>query len=98
MPNSNIDPHCGPTNLRLRCHLPLIVPSGCGINVAGETREWKEGELMVFDDAYEHYVFHNGTSERLIPLFDMWHPDIGKEERTGIIEMFTEAKKEGWLK
>ena len=34
-PKSEIAPHSGPSNLRLRCHLPLIVPSGGG----GEERE-----------------------------------------------------------
>ena len=97
MPNSDIEAHCGPTNLRLRCHLPLVVPSDCGIVVAGETREWKEGELMIFDDAYEHYVFHKGASERLILLFDIWHPDVVEGEREGIKKMFAAAKQQGWL-
>eukprot|EP01035_Chromulina_nebulosa_P008820 gene8820-11929_t len=34
--NSEISPHYGPCNLRIRCHFPLIVPSGdCGMEVAG---------------------------------------------------------------
>jgi aspartyl/asparaginyl beta-hydroxylase (cupin superfamily) len=32
--NTKIAPHFGPCNIRLRCHLPLIVPEGdCGLNV-----------------------------------------------------------------
>ena len=53
---------------------------------------------MVFDDAYEHYVFHKGASERLILLFDIWHPDIVEGEREGIKKMFVAAKQQGWLK
>ena len=53
---------------------------------------------MVFDDAYEHYVFDKGTSERLILLFDIWHPDVEEGERAGIVDMFVAAKQQGWLK
>lgn len=35
--HSSISPHYGPTNIRIRCHLPLIVPQGdCGFRVGGE--------------------------------------------------------------
>lgn len=98
MPNSDIDAHYGPTNLRLRCHLPLVVPENCGIVVGGEKKQWKEGELMIFDDSYEHYVYHNGSTERILLLFDIWHPEIVEEEKKYIIEMFEQAKKQGWLK
>ena len=98
MPYSDIDAHYGPTNLRLRCHLPLVVPDNCGIVVGGEAKEWKEGELMIFDDSYEHYVYHNGTTERILLLFDIWHPEIVEDEKIHIIDMFEQAKKQGWLK
>lgn len=96
-PGSTIAAHFGPTNLRLRCHLPLIVPDDCGIIVAGEKRTWEKGKLLIFDDSFEHEVFHNGTGDRIILLFDIWHPEIEKEERVAIIEMFDLAKKNGWI-
>lgn len=35
---SSIQPHYGPTNIRIRCHLPLIVPQGdCGFRVGSES-------------------------------------------------------------
>jgi Aspartyl/Asparaginyl beta-hydroxylase len=52
-PNTTIAPHFGPTNLRLRLHIPLRVPAEdeasiaagnkplCGIQVGGETRRWE---------------------------------------------------------
>mmetsp|Transcript_22759 Transcript_22759/g.52152 ORF Transcript_22759/g.52152 Transcript_22759/m.52152 type:complete len:109 (+) Transcript_22759:901-1227(+) len=59
-------PHCGPMNLRLRIHLPLLVPrnsegnlnASCGIRVGGQVREWEEGKAIVLDDAYEHEVWN----------------------------------------
>jgi aspartyl/asparaginyl beta-hydroxylase (cupin superfamily) len=33
-PQTKIDPHFGPCNIRLRCHLPLLVPEGdCGMRI-----------------------------------------------------------------
>jgi hypothetical protein len=28
---------------------------------SGEQRQWKQGEVIVFDDSFEHEVWHNGT-------------------------------------
>jgi aspartate beta-hydroxylase len=49
---AHLKPHCGSTNCRLTCHLPLLVPEGCSIRVGDETRTYKEGEPMIFDDSF----------------------------------------------
>jgi aspartyl/asparaginyl beta-hydroxylase (cupin superfamily) len=53
------------------------VPEGdCEIVVGGESRRWVEGEVLLFDDSFEHAV-HNETDEaRLILLIDLWHPEL----------------------
>ena len=76
-PGSKIAPHFGPTNLRLRCHFPLIVPEECFIKVAGEGRRWDEGKMLIFDDSYEHETANLSREEdRVLLLFDIWHPDL----------------------
>ena len=65
-PNTHVHPHCGPTNARIRAHLGLQIPDNTTIRVAEETRSWKEGEWLIFDDSYEHEVWHNGTTMRLV--------------------------------
>lgn len=65
-PNTHVHSHCGPTNCRIRAHLGLKVPENTFIRVANETRSWKEGEWLIFDDSYEHEVWQNGTSLRLV--------------------------------
>ena len=85
---ARIPPHHGVMNARLICHLPLIVPAGCGFRVGGETREWREGELLVFDDTIEHEAWNNGTSDRIILIFDVWRPEIEPEERRSITALF----------
>jgi aspartyl/asparaginyl beta-hydroxylase (cupin superfamily) len=69
-PGTHIEPHTGFTNAVLRCHLGLVVPSGCSMRVGSETREWTEGGVLVFDDTIEHEVWHRGTSPRVILLVD----------------------------
>lgn len=80
-PGTHVWPHCGPTNCRLRSHLGLKVPSGVFIRVANEIRSWEEGKFLIFDDSFEHEIWHNGTSTRLILIIDLWHPELTKQEK-----------------
>lgn len=75
-PGSHLSAHCGPSNFRLRCHLGLCVPAGVRIRVGSEVREWEEGECLVFDDSFEHEVWHEGDTDRIVLICDMWHPDL----------------------
>ncbi|EDV20367.1 uncharacterized protein TRIADDRAFT_31864 [Trichoplax adhaerens] len=80
-PGTHIWPHTGPTNCRLRLHLGLKVPSAVSIRVGNETRFWEEGKVMILDDSFEHEVWHNGDSLRLVFIVDVWHPDLTTSER-----------------
>ena len=83
-PGTHVWPHCGPTNCRLRAHLGLIVPSEPRIRVATVTKTWKEGKFIVFDDSFEHEVWHMGSSLRLILIVDFWHPEVTPQERANL--------------
>ena len=86
-PGTHIVPHCGPTNCRLRAHLGLKVPTGLSIRVANEQREWTDGKVIVFDDSFEHEVWHNGTEFRLVLIVDFWHPDLTMQQREQLSPM-----------
>ena len=88
-PGTHIQPHFGLLNTRLICHLPLIVPDGCGLRVGAETRGWREGELLIFDDSFEHEAWNRGTSDRTILLFEIWRPDIDSDERAQLTRIFS---------
>jgi aspartate beta-hydroxylase len=75
-PGARIRAHCGPHNLRLRCHLGLHVRPGCGMRVGTTTRTWREGECLVFDDSFVHEVWNTGADTRAVLLLDVWHPDL----------------------
>lgn len=89
-PGARIAPHHGFLNTRLICHLPLIVPAGCGFRVGNEVREWQAGEAWVFDDTIEHEAWNSGTETRVILIFDIWRPELTEEER-GLIAALMEA-------
>lgn len=107
---SYIKPHTGPMNLRLRIHLPLIVPKDvkpdaysvkpvtkCGLRVGDQIRSWEEGRVIVLDDSYEHEVWNETEDVRVLLLVDVWHPDVRKVERERIGKMFGYAKSKGWI-
>ncbi|XP_050076125.1 claspin-like [Anopheles maculipalpis] len=80
-PGTHVWPHCGPTNCRIRAHLGLSVPQGTYIRVAEETRSWEDGKWLIFDDSFEHEVWHNGTETRLVLIVDFWHPELTESQR-----------------
>lgn len=99
--HSKIDAHAAPMNLRLRVHLPLIVPAAaaateCGIRVGPLTRPWCTDKALVLDDAYEHEVWNDTAEQRVLLLVDLWHPDVTMQERQDIVELFQHAQKQGW--
>ena len=65
------------------------------ITVHGETRVYKEGQALVFDDSYMHSVKHNGTSPRVVLLLDVWHPDLTAAAKAKIVETFDPLKAPG---
>ncbi len=79
-PRTRVAPHTGPTNLRLRLHLGLDIPPECGLRVGGESRRWRTGECVVFDDSFEHEVWNDADRERTVLIVDLWHPDLSDDE------------------
>ncbi|ASW03740.1 MULTISPECIES: aspartyl/asparaginyl beta-hydroxylase domain-containing protein [Burkholderiaceae] len=80
-PGGKILPHCAPWNTRLTLHLGLSIPPDCEIRVADEVRAWKSGEVLAFDDSFEHEVWNRSSESRAILLVDVWHPDLTPVER-----------------
>jgi beta-hydroxylase len=70
--NRHRDPYAG----SLRYHLGLATPNDdrCCIWVDGERYSWRDGDAVLFDETYIHWV-NNGTEEsRLILLCDVERP------------------------
>ncbi|CPV55717.1 aspartyl/asparaginyl beta-hydroxylase-like dioxygenase [Mycobacteroides abscessus subsp. abscessus] len=95
-PGSHIVPHCGGSNARLRVHLGLRVPEGPRFRVGNEMLTWQEGKCLVFDDGFEHEVWHEGTEPRVVLLLDVSHPYVSPDVRDWMISgrsLFTERMR-----
>jgi aspartyl/asparaginyl beta-hydroxylase (cupin superfamily) len=90
---TKIPAHTGSTNVRLLCHLPLILPGPARFRVGNETRDWKMGEAWVFDDTIEHEAWNDADELRVILIFDIWNPflDVGERE---LVRVLLKARQE----
>lgn len=77
-PGKKIPSHYGPYKGILRYHLCLICPpkdSGqCFISVDGETYDWIEGEGILFDETYKHFVINDTAFTRVVLFLDVKRP------------------------
>jgi ornithine lipid ester-linked acyl 2-hydroxylase len=72
-PHTHLSRHRGPYKGVLRCHLAIVVPQNeklCAIEVNGETRYWKEGKTLVFDDSFEHEAWNDSDEVRVVLFID----------------------------
>lgn len=93
-PGTHIPPHFGAANNRLTVHLPLIVPRDCAIRIGNEMHGWREGELLAFDDSFEHEAWNRSDTERVVFIFEAHHPDLSPIERKAIEYVF--EARERW--
>lgn len=68
-PGCEIHTHSHPEG-KFIAHLGLVVPDDCAITVEGETRAWREGELLVFDERSAHSAYNRSSERRVILLVD----------------------------
>ncbi|MGH6684533.1 MAG: aspartyl/asparaginyl beta-hydroxylase domain-containing protein, partial [Pseudolabrys sp.] len=76
-PGKHLPPHRGPYNGVLRLHLGLIVPEpreNLGIRVENDIYRWREGEAVIFDDAYEHEAWNRTAHTRVVLFVDFIKP------------------------
>lgn len=83
-PGMHIPPHVGLANTKLAVHLALVIPGSCSITVGGETREWTEGEALVFDDSFEHEARNGSDSPRAVLITEIWNPQFTEAEREAV--------------
>jgi len=76
-PRKHIPAHRGPYNGVLRLHLGLIVPEPreqVRIRVDDQICTWQEGKVMLFDDSYDHEVWNDTDSWRVVLFVDFVRP------------------------
>jgi ornithine lipid ester-linked acyl 2-hydroxylase len=77
-PGKILPSHYGPFKGILRYHLSLQIPpkeaGDCFISVDNEIYEWKEGEGVLFDETYKHFVKNETPYTRVILFLDVKRP------------------------
>lgn len=72
-PKSKLAPHKHKNPLCLIFHMGIIIPAGklCGLKVGNETHLWrKPGEVVIFNDNFEHSAWNESEEERIILYID----------------------------
>lgn len=76
-PRKMLVPHEGPWSGILRMHMGVDIPTegkGCVLSLEGEEYRWKEGEVVVFDDTYEHFAANLTDRPRVVLFMDYLRP------------------------
>ncbi len=73
---AKLNPHRDPYAGSLRYHLGLATPNDdrCSIWVDGQPYSWRDGQGVVFDETYVHWVRNDSDQDRLILLCDVERP------------------------
>lgn len=73
-----ISPHSGGFRGCLRYHLGLDTPQSddCFIVVGNEKYSWRNGQDVIFDDTFYHYVQNNTSQDRIILFLDIERPQL----------------------
>ncbi len=87
-PQSSIKLHSDFTNFVLTSHLAVDIPesgsSKCRLTVGDETRQWINGEVMLFDTSIMHDAINESEQMRYILMFRVWHPDLTETEKNAL--------------
>jgi hypothetical protein len=79
-PHSDIQPHSDFTNFVVTCHLGLDIPESgnnkCRLTIGDETRQWINGQVMLFDTSIRHRAINEADETRYILMLRVWHPDL----------------------
>lgn len=74
-PGFTILPHSGTTNSRLLLHFPLVGVENVKVTVDSvEVENYSRG--IVFDDSFEHTIYHGGTQDLFYVSAILTHPDL----------------------
>lgn len=107
-PRSKLTRHLDPVAVSLRYHLGLATPNSddCFISVDGQTYSWRDGDPLIFDETFIHFVNNDTDDHRLILMCDVERPVSGignivkffyRRFMAGTIVPNTPQDKSGWI-
>eukprot|EP00927_Polykrikos_kofoidii_P074877 TRINITY_DN70927_c0_g1_i1.p1 TRINITY_DN70927_c0_g1~~TRINITY_DN70927_c0_g1_i1.p1 ORF type:complete len:428 (-),score=53.63 TRINITY_DN70927_c0_g1_i1:23-1306(-) len=88
-PGTSVHLHNGGSNVPLNFSLGLSGSAGTHIEVAGQTRGFRDGSVICFDDGSDHRVWHEGAEERWVLVVRRMHPQLASEPWNFFSRAFT---------
>jgi hypothetical protein len=87
-PGTEIPKHRGRYNHKLTCHIGIDGLEGCKFYIDNHTDnhinnkciQWEKGEYFIFNDFSYHNVCHDGKRDRIVLIFDLFHPELSYNE------------------
>lgn len=79
-PGAHIPRHRGRYNHKLTCHIGIDGLDDCYFMIDGKKMKWEKGGYFVFNDFSYHEVIHNGDKNRVVLIFDLFHPELKNYE------------------
>ena len=79
-PGTNIPKHRGRYNHKLTCHIGIDGLNGAKFIIDGKEMRWSEEKYFVFNDFSYHEVIHDGKEDRIVLIFDLFHPELSIDE------------------
>lgn len=72
-PGAHIMPHSGVYRGSIRIHVSISTPNSpdCYIHIGNYRYYWKDNDIVAFDDTYEHEVYNNTKTPRIILFMDI---------------------------
>jgi len=75
--------HPAPQATERLTHLHVQLPQ-----VGNETREWRNGEMLLFDTSLIHEAANTADVKRYILMLRVWHPELSSSEVEAIKYIF----------
>ncbi|GDX84811.1 hypothetical protein LBMAG43_08530 [Methylococcaceae bacterium] len=89
---SHLIAHCSVDSFRLRAHLGIDIPEDCEMRVKDHFLQWKDGEVCIFEDSFEHEVWNRSDKPRTVLIIDFWHPDLTEIEKEALTAGFRKSE------
>jgi aspartyl/asparaginyl beta-hydroxylase (cupin superfamily) len=64
------------------------------IRVGNSRSQWVEGKALIFDESFEHEVWNNATTPRLVLIIDVWQPALEMDARRKLLELRERWKRD----
>jgi beta-hydroxylase len=69
--------HTGWSKDYVRGQMGIDGNSQSALHCGNESKNLKNGEILMFEDSEEHFAYNRGATERIVLIFDMHKKDIG---------------------